>query len=705
MKKIISLLLAAGILATYFSVSVSAASYAPYSSYEYNSFGESITTPVGYTVVDKITEASLGVDGTFSNLCDIVVKDNKIYILDSGNSRILKLNSEYKLERIYDNFVISDELAKNKGVDLTDGIVLFTGANGFTIGNDGEIYIADTLSNRVLIANSDCEITDVILRPDAALSDTNAAFSPSAIEVDDRNWIYVASSSIAYGMMVFDSNGVFQNFFGANEVLSTTQAIVQFFRKTFMNITQLEYVEQQTPVTITKMDFDNKGFAYTISPYDNYESTTSTAGLVKKINFSGENILDSSVIFGDYEVLNSKTWFVDVDVSDDGFLNLLDSKNGRVFQYSDDGILVNVFGALGDQVGCFSNAVAIESIGTTILVADRSKNCIYIYKPTEYGAAVQNAVKTMKNGDFENSENAWNELLKLNSNSQLCYEGLGRIYDYKGDYRTAMRYYKMAEDQEDYALAFKQQRQIFVKENLVWILLGILLLITVVIIIGKYLKKRYKAAAGAYTVAEGKYTIEFYSLIHPIDGFSQFKSRNIASYRVSAIIIIGLFLSKIVEFYFTGFSFSTNRNKDFNLLTTVLLTFGIVAIFIISNWALCSLIDGKGTFKDITAVTAYALTPYVISRFLIVAMSNVIVPSESVFIQIISTVGIIWTALVLFLGMLAIHDFTVSKGILSMFLTILGMAVIMFVIVLIFNLLQQIWNLITAIYNEIIFRA
>ena len=705
MKKIISLLLLAGIFAAYFSVSVNAASYAPYSSYEYNSFGESITAPVGYAAVDKITEASLGIEGTFSNLCDIVVKNGRIYILDSDNSRILKLNFDYKLEHIYNNFVISDELASSKGVDLTDGVVLFTGANGFTVGNDGKIYIADTLSNRVLIANDNCEITDVILRPDAALSDTNAAFSPSAIEVDDRNWIYVASSSIAYGMMVFDSNGVFQNFFGANEVLSTTQAIVRFFRKTFMNITQLEYVEQQTPVTITKMDFDSKGFVYTISPYDDYNSTTSTAGLVKKINFSGENILDSSVIFGDYEVLNSKTWFVDVDISDDGFLNLLDSKNGRVFQYSDDGILVNVFGALGDQIGCFSNAMAIESIGTTILVADNSKNCIYIYEPTNYGVAVQNAVKTMKNGDFENSESAWNELLKLNSNSQLCYKGLGRIYDYKGDYRSAMKYYKMAEDQEDYALAFKQQRQIFIKEKMVWLLLGVFLFIAAAAVIGRYLKKRCAVSDGAYSAAEGKYTLEFYSLIHPIDGFSQFKSRNIASYRVSAIVLFALFLSKIFEYYFTGFSFSTNRDKDFNLLTTVLVTFGIAAIFIISNWALCSLIEGKGTFKDITAVTAYALIPYVISRFLIVAMSNIIVPSESVFIQIISTVGIIWTALALFLGMLAIHDFTVSKGIISIFITVLGMAVIMFVIVLIFNLLQQIWNLITAVYNEIIFRA
>lgn len=705
MKKIISLFLIVGALVSSFNVSANAASYAPYTSYEYNSFGESIAAPVGYVVSNEINEAYLGIDGAFSNLCDIVVKNEKIFILDSGNSRILRLNLDYKLEKIYKDFTISNELSKQKNVDITDGVVLFTGAKSFTVGDDGRIYIADTMSNRVLIANENCEITNVILRPDAALNDTSAAFSPSAIEVDDRNWIYVASNSIAYGMMVFDETGNFQYFFGANEVLSTTEAIVQFFRETFMSITQLEYVEQQTPVTITKMDFDDNGFVYTVSPYDNYESSTTTAGLIKKINYSGDNILDSSVIFGDLEISDSKTWFVDVDVSENGFLNLLDGKNGRIFQYTDDGILVNVFGAIGDQTGCLTNAVAIESIGTTVLVADSGKNRVYIYTPTEYGLAVQNAVLTMKNGDFENSEDAWNHLLKLNSNSQLCYKGLGRIYEYQGDYKTAMKYYELSYDQEDYALAFKQQRQIFIKNNIIWIVLTIILLIISVLVVLQIVKKKIKKCSGAYSTMEQKYTIEFYALLHPLDAFKQFKGRNIASYRVSGIIILMLFFSKITEYYCTGFSFSTNRNKDFNLFATILMTFGIVIIFIISNWGLCSLIDGKGTFKDITAVTAYSLIPYIVSRFLIVVMSNLIIPSENVYIQIISAIGILWTVLVLFLGMISIHDFSVSKGIMSLGLTVFGMAVIVFVVVLIFSMLQQIWNLIVAIYNEIIFRA
>lgn len=705
MKKIISLFLTLLLTAAVFAVNVNAASYAPYTSYEYNAYGESVASPVGYTVVDEINAASVGTDTPFSALSDMVVSGNKIYILDSGNSRILRLNADYSLDRIYSDFTISAELAAEKSVDTADGTVLFTNATGFTVSADGTFYIADTLSDRVLIANGECEIINVILRPDEALSDTNAAFSPAAVEVDDRGWVYVASSSIAYGMLVFDQSGEFQYFFGANEVLSTTEAIIKFFRKTFMNLAQLEYVEQQTPVTITKMDFGSDGFVYTVSPYDDYESTTSTAGLIKKINYNGENILDSEVVFGDLEIFDSKTWFVDVDVAPDGFVNMLDGKNGRIFQYTDDGTLVNVFGGNGDQVGCFSNPIAIESIGTTVLAMDSKKNVIYVYEPTEYGLAVQNAVKMMKNSDFENSLDAWQELLKLNSNSQLCYEGLGRAYEYSGDYKSAMKYYKLADDRENYALAFKQERQSFVKNNITAIVLVILALIAGTVIVKRLLKKRKTVTESAYSAMEQKYTLEFYSLLHPIDAFSQFKTRGIASYRVSGIIAALLFLTEVAEYYFTGFAFNTNRNKDFNLFTTVLITLGLVAVFIISNWALCALIDGKGTFKDITATVTYSLIPYIASRIIIMVMSNVLVPTENVFIQIVSVVGIFWTAAVLFLGMTAIHDFSVSKCIFSLFLTVFGMAVILFVIVLMFNLFQQMFNLAKSIYNELAFRA
>ncbi len=704
MKRLLSVLSAALVLCTLFTVTVNAVSYAPYNSYEYNEFDEAVDAPVGYAVTKVINTASLKLEKQIDSPQDIVVKNGKIYLLDSGNSRILVLNESFELISVLENFTISKSLASKKGVALTDGFVSFAGAEGIAIGDNGEVYIADTLNNRVLCADGKLEIKNVILRPDDRLNDTDASFSPGAVEVDDKGWIYVASKTISLGVMVFDEQGEFRQFFGANTILSATEAIVKFFREAFLSVTQLDYVEQKTPVTIQKMDFDDKGFLYTVSPYDDWHVKATESGLIKKLNFEGKDILDSEIVFGDVELGEEKTWFCDVDVDDNGFVNMMDNARGRIFQYLDDGTLISVFGTLGDQVGCFSYAEAVESIGDTVLAVDSVKNCIFVFTPTEYGKAVRNAVLLMENNDLEGSKAIWNGLLEQNSNSQLYYKGLGRIADYGGDYKTAMKYYKLAYAQDEYALAFKQQRQLFVEKNIVWILIVLVTALAGVALLIRFVKRRSVAAEGAYSKMEQKYTIEFYALFHPLDAFSQFKLRNIASVGLSAIIVAVWFFAKIFEYGCTGFAFDINREADFSLFTTVLVTVGLFVIFVASNWAFCTLIDGKGTLKDIIATTAYSLIPYITTRIIAVILTNVLVPSESVFIEIVTAIGILWSFTVLLLGMLSIHEFSVSKTVFSLLFTLLGMVIILFLGVLIFSLIRQIANFVLSVYKEVIFR-
>lgn len=702
MKRFTVILLVLSLFMALFSVTANA--YSPYHSYEYNEFDEAIEAPVGYTVSKVINSASLGLDVQIDTPQDIVVKDNVIYLLDSANSRIILLDENYKLIDIFQNFTISDALAKEKGVAVVDGYVSFAGAEGIAIGNDGGIYIADTLNNRVLCADKNLEIKNVILRPDDSLNDTDASFSPKSVEIDDKNWIYVASKTISLGVMVFNEKGEFQQFFGANTILSATEAIVEFFRELFLSVTQLELVEQKTPVTISKMDFDKDGFLYTVSPYDDWRVKATVSGLIKKLNFDGKDILDTEIVFGDVELGEEKTWFCDVEVDSEGFVNMMDNARGRIFQYTDDGTLLSVFGTLGDQVGCFSYATAVESINGAVLAVDNIKNCIFVFTPTEYGKSVRNAVKLLNDNDLEGSKAVWQELLKQNSNSQLCYKGLGRIADYSGDYKTAMKYYKLAYAQEDYALAFKQQRQLFIEKNINWLVLVFVIIIAGVAVLAGYLKRFSAAADGAYSKMEQKYTIEFYALLHPLDAFSQFKRRNVASIRVSAVIIAVWFFAKIFEYNCTGFAFDINRETDFSLFTTLLVTVGLFVIFVASNWALCTLIEGKGTLKDIVATTAYSLIPFITSQIIAVVLTNVLVPSESVFIEIVIVAGILWSAFVLILGMISIHEFSVSKTVVSLLFTLLGMVIVLFLGVLIFSLMRQIVNFVISVYKEVIFR-
>jgi hypothetical protein len=344
-------------------------------------------------------------------------------------------------------------------------------------------------------------------------------------------------------------------------------------------------------------------------------------------------------------------------------------------------------------------------MGDHILVSDNKKNLVLVYAATDYIKNVHSAVLKMDNNDFEGSAEIWNELLKKNSNSYMCYQGLGRIADYNGDYEEAMKYYKLAYDQEGYALAFKEQRQIDIENNAIWVVLGVAVLVVLIFIGIKYLKKlTVPVADSAYSKMESKYGMPFYVLLHPIDGFSQFKRRQISSFGASIIIVFAWLVIRILDYNMTGFAFEINRAVDFNMPITLLLTVGIYLMFCISNWAISTLIEGKGTMRDIFSATAYALIPYIVTLLLKTILTNFLVPQEQVFISIITTIGLIWTAAVMILGILTIHDFTVSKTIGSILLTLLGMVAMVLLAILLYSLMKQMFGFFESVYKEIDFR-
>ena len=680
--------------------------FVPYNTYEYNSFDESVEAPTGYVPNETIDSAKLGLEVSFSEITDMVFKNGVLYVLDSGNGRIVSLDENYNVLNIYSDFKIGNENHEELYEKLLSESVSIKGANGIAVSDEGKFYIADTLNNRILCINKNCFVESAIFRPDKALQNTEASFSPVKVEVDDENKIYVATKSISMGIMIFENDGSFVQFFGANQAVSKTQAFVKSIRKIFMTAEQASQVEQAIPVTIRNMDFSEDGFMYTVSPYKNESSKSAEAGMLRKLNYMGENLLSSALIFGDLEEdEEKKTWFSDVEIDSEGFINLLDEGRCRVFQYTDNGMLLSVFGSNGDQTGCFSQPSAIETVNDKVLVADKAKNCIFVYTPTDYAKTIRSAVLKMNNNDLQGSIDEWNNLHSLNSNSYFAYKGLGMVYDYKGDYSTAMKYFKLAYDQDNYALAYQQRREKFIEDySLLILAVAVAFVVAVAFALRKLKKLSIATGSSAYSVMEQKYTMPFYVLIHPIDGCSQFKRRKIASLGFSIFIILFWLCIRILDFNLTGFAFKINRSTDFNMSVQLLLTIGIFVIFVASNWFISILLEGKGNTRDIIAVTAYSLIPYLATQGLKILLTNVLVPSENVFIGIITTLGLLWTAAILFIGLMTIHEYSVGKNILSLLLTAVIMIFIVFLALLLYGLLQQVVNFVLSVYKELSFR-
>lgn len=691
MKRIISVLLAAVVILSVSCVTVSAdsSSYAPYYSYEINEDNKSVAAPEGFVEVNTWNQQNMGLDVPLNSPQDIVVTDNAYYILDSGNSRIVETDAGFKVTRIYDTFT-----------DESGAAVTFEGATGLDLNKSGDFLVADFNGNRVLILGRDGKLKNQILRPDAVLKNNDFPFQVSKVKCAEDGSIYVTVDSMNLGIFVFTADGSFDKFVANNPVVATGEVIMNYLYRSFLTTEQIRNRFQSTPLKITNFCLGDNGFLYTVS--QNNDSTQQD-GMVRCMNYTDSNILNSSIVFGDVENdsdFHKKTLFKSIAITDEGNYVLLDSGRGKVFYYSDNGYLISVFGGLGDRVGTFLNPVEVRVKGDNIFVLDADAGSITEFAPTEYVNTFRKAINLLKERRFDESLEAWKEVNLLNSNSEYAYYGMGLVYDMKGDFESAMKCFKLADNKTAYSNSFKEYRMQWMSDNVYIIILAVVLIIAAVIVIKLVFKKLSAANGTAYTAMETKWLFPFYTLRHPVDGFEQFKTRNIASVPLAVGIVALWFVTEMLSKYTTGYIFD-NSGGNFNPMAVLAGTVGLFVVFVISNWCVASFLEGKGTFKAIVATVSYSLLPYVFSRILIIPLTNILASNEAVFITIISVIGYLWTGVLLLGGLYAIHQYSFSKTLVSVLLTLVAMIIIIFVMVIFYSLLQQAYGFIESLYQEI----
>ena len=133
-------------------------------------------------------------------------------------------------------------------------------------------------------------------------------------------------------------------------------------------------------------------------------------------------------------------------------------------------------------------------------------------------------------------------------------------------------------------------------------------------------------------------------------------------------------------------------------------TFGIVLLWTIVNCGLTTLFQGKGNMKQVYIVTCYALIPQIIGSVLTTILSNVLVPEEALIITAISVVCLALTAIMLCVGIMTVHEFGFFKFITMTVVIVLGMLVCVFVIMMVFVLIQQLFTFAGTIYKEVSYR-
>lgn len=191
-----------------------------------------------------------------------------------------------------------------------------------------------------------------------------------------------------------------------------------------------------------------------------------------------------------------------------------------------------------------------------------------------------------------------------------------------------------------------------------------------------------------------------YILKHPIYGVWDMKREKTGRYRDGFILMLLAIIAVTFNRQMRAFVFNNYYNVPLDIVKQVALIVLPVVLFSLSNWSITTLAEGKGSFKDIFMVTCYALMPLIIFQFITPVITHFITLNEQAYLNIIDGIGYGWTFLMLFMGIQEIHEYSFGKMITTTVLTVIAAAIIVFIALLFFSLLQELGSFAYSIYRE-----
>lgn len=475
MKRVLIFILLLALLA----LPLTASAENTYKTYFYDVWGDPIASPDGYDVERTLSGKTLGI-GDFSMPQDLFVYQGRVYLLDSGNQRIIVLDQNYQ---------VVDQIREFHRGEET--VMMHNEASGLFIKDD-LIYLADTKNERILVSDLHGNIQKEYTRPKTDLISDTAGFKPKKVLLDSSDIIYVLCEGVNVGAVMLDSDNTFLGFYGANRISTTMELLSEMFWRAISTKEQQAQMKKYHPVEYNSFAIDENDFIYTVTLFN--EGTSE----IKKLNPMGNNIFDEELTFGDLKSGPEigYTEFVDICVSDKGYITAVARNSGKIFQYDRDGYTLMIFGGVGDQSGTYGIVSAIEVFNEDLLVLDSSKNTVTVLRPTHYTELLHNALDLYEKGLYEESVQPWQEVLRLNSNMQFAYSAIAKSQVLLGDYKGAMENYRIAYDMEGYSEAKTYRRQELLRENFAAVAIGFNLLCVALYV---WVKIREKKKRGRQT--------------------------------------------------------------------------------------------------------------------------------------------------------------------------------------------------------------
>ncbi len=605
--------------------------------------------------------------------------DGNLYIADTGNERILVVTTEGRLVRT---------IGGKQTLHTPSGVFVDEALN---------VYVADERKG-VVVFDQAGEVVRTYQKPEHPMFGPKAYFKPNKIAVDKRGTMYIVSSGNSNGIIKITAEGEFLGYFGAN---TTTVAVSTMLKMLLYSGEQFDAsVLGRIPVAIDNICIDPKGLIYAVSVLQRSGNT------LRRLNVSGSNTLHPEYVISEP---------LYVTVSGDGFVFVANG-DGEIMEMTSDGRLLFLTSAkmyTDIRKGLYKSIAGLAvDANHRLYVLDRTQGNIQVLAPTEFADMVHQAYTLFQDGKYLESKALWADVQRMNSLFSYASIGLAEALYREEDYEAAMAYFRVGDDKEGYSDAFWEVRADWLHQHLGAWLIGIILALAGVSAL-RLIQRRtgiFRPVVHAVGCV-GRIPLlrqlgySFHILRNPADTSYGIKRERRGSVLSATVVLLLFFVVYVAQKYWSGFLFRTVRDGTYELLLDAELVTLVFGLVVICFYLVCTVREGEAKLRELYIGFSYALLPIILLCPIATALSNVLTNNEAFVITLLHFVAYAWTGVLFVLMLMFLNDFslkkTVSVIIWSIFTILVTVAVAFIVIVL----LNQLYDFIRAICGEVVYRV
>lgn len=643
----------------------------PYTTWAAGPRGNLVMTQDAYTPAAEIELPISGAEDMF------ITADGVIYIADTGNGRIVKL----------DNFEIA----------ATYGEGVLQGPTGLFVDEDGIMYVADARQEMIFILAPDGNVINQFGRPTEPLFGKNREFLPRKIAVDKRQNLYIISEGSVNGVVQMNTNGNFIGYFGAN---TATMSLKMIMQRLFLTEEQLDQFIKNEAASPSNIAIDHQSLVFTVT------AGTDQTKTIRRFTVSGKNI---------YPDTYGSTSFRDIDVSENGLVLAVDAE-GAIVEYDLNGSMLFLFFAhdYGDQrLGTLRDPTAIARHGENIYVLDKDKNAIVVYQTTAFAREVHAGIRLYIDGYYREAMPYFEDVLNYNGSFIMSYQAIADAYFKAGDYPNALTAYRYAEDRDGYSQAFWELRNVVLQRYLTQAILGLLGFSLVMQIVGRFdrryhwfqpVRQWFKDLRNVKLVDDFVFMFRF--IKQPADSFYYIKKDRRGSLRFALLLYAAVVVIRVLSLYVTAFPFSPYAAaSDIRVENEIVITVLLIFLWNAANYLVSTISDGEGRVRHVVIGTAYCLFPYILIALPVALLSNILTLNEIFLHTFTLNLMWLWIGIMLVIMVKEIHNYSFSETVKNVLTTLFTMALFVLTGYILYILFNQLFDFVSAIAQELRLRG